>query len=73
MKEEREKETRIRPPWDGTLEAGSREVLKETMFGKDAVIKEGGKQDKFLKSWIEMGYPYADRGRQGGDGRRPRY
>ncbi|KAL8792304.1 MAG: hypothetical protein Q9195_005095 [Heterodermia aff. obscurata] len=46
------------------LEEGCEEGLKEALFGREAIIPKGGRQDKFLQSWIETGYPAArERGR----------
>ena len=46
------------------LEEGCEEGLKEALFGKEAIIPRGGRQDQFLQSWIETGYPAArERGR----------
>ena len=41
------------------LEEGCEEGLKEALFGREAIIPKGGRQDKFLQSWIETGYPAA--------------
>ena len=41
------------------LEEGCEEGLIEALFGSEAVIPKGGRQDKFLQSWIETGYPAA--------------
>ncbi|KAG7005573.1 hypothetical protein G7Y79_00019g047530 [Physcia stellaris] len=39
------------------LEEGSQTALRRTIFGRDAIIPKGGRQDKLLQSWMEMGYP----------------
>lgn len=41
------------------LDEGCEEGLKEALFGREVIIPKGGRQDKFLQSWIETGYPAA--------------
>ena len=33
------------------------EALTQVIFGKYATIQQGGRRDKFLRSWLQMGYP----------------
>ena len=47
----------ISPPCDTWLRASGRDKLKNTLFGENAYVAPGSKQDRMLRSWMEIGYP----------------
>ena len=47
----------ISPPCDTWLGASGRDKLKNTLFGENAYVAPGSRQDRMLRSWMEIGYP----------------
>ena len=39
-----------------------RDGLKDAIFGQGYFIPKGGKQDRFIRSWMELGYPKGGQG-----------
>ena len=47
----------ISPPCDTWLGAGSRDKLRNALFGENTYVAPGSRQDRLLRSWMEIGYP----------------
>ena len=47
----------ISPRCATSLGVVGRHRLQNQLFGEDSFLAPGGRQDRFLRSWMEMGYP----------------
>lgn len=54
----------ISPECDTWLGASGRDKLKNSLFGENTYVAPGSRQDRMLRSWMEIGYPKRAQGEE---------